>query len=134
MTHYLDDFYYDTTTQQLYKLLPHYIYYNNQFYKRRIRRLANNRYRITTPDGRKKDVLLEGLETSPYYKEYSPMRSDGFYIILNNRLYQKDTTPNLKYIDNKVYRLLLPNPTRNAYQLYIRGHYVWVPITTLFPE
>ena len=62
------------------------------------------------------------------------MRSDGFYIILNNRLYQKDTTPNLKYIDNKVYRLLTPNPSRNAYQLYIRGHYVWVPTATLFKE
>ena len=132
MTHYLDDFYYDDTT--LYKLEPHYIYYNNQFYKRRLRRLANNRYRVKMPNGSLKDILLAGLETDPAYKEYHAVRSDGLYIILNNRLYQRDDNPSLTCIDNKVYRILRPNPARNAYQLYIRGHYVWVTRATLFSE
>ena len=129
MTHYLDDFYYDDST--LYKLEPHYIFLNDTFYKRRFRRIANNRYRIHLPNGKLKDVPLAGLETDPAYRTYRQLNDN--YIVTNNRLYQRDNNPSLTCIDNKVYRILTPNSARKAYQLYIRGHYVWVPIATLFP-
>ena len=131
MKHYLDDFYYDSTSKQLYKLLPHHIYINNKFYKRKIANPSSGRHRLHI-NGKRKDIDLRWTEKDPAFRETD--RFINNILIHHNRIYQEDPSPLYYYIDNKVYRLLSPNSHRKAYQLYIRGHYVWVPITTLFPE
>lgn len=131
MIHYLDDYYYNSTTKQLYKLLSHHIYVNGKFYKRKFANPSSGLHRLHI-NGKRKDIDLRWAEKDPTFQGED--RFINNILIRNNRIYQEDPSPLYYYIDDKCYRLLNPNEKRQAYQLYIRGHYVWVPITTLFPE
>lgn len=130
MKHYLDNFYYDPTTRSLYKLLSHHIYANDKFYKRKVANPSSGLHRLHV-NGKRKDMNLQWAEKDPSFKDKDTFINN--ILIRNNRVYQEDPNHLYYYIDNKCYRLIHPNPARKAYQLYIRGHYVWVPITTLFP-